>query len=954
MRVGVTINGERRDADVEPRLLLVHLIREVFRLTGTHIGCDTTHCGACTVLLDGRPVKSCTVFAVQADGRAVMTVEGLEQDGKLHPLQEGFVEEHGLQCGYCTPGMLMTSYEFLQQPSAPERGRDPARDLREPVPLHGLRQHRQGHPARGRPAGRPAGRKGGMMAPEHAPRTSPEVGGMGHSIKRKEDPRFIRGQGTYVDDVQLPGMLYLDIVRSPYAHAKIVKIDTAKALAIPGVLAVITGQDLAKYNLHWMPTLMSDTQMVLPVEKVMYQAQEVAAVLATERYIAADGADAVEVQYEPLPVVVDPKKALEPGAPVLRTDKKDKHDNHIWHWEWGDRAATDRAFREAAVTVKEDIYLPRIHVASIETCGCVAQFDKVSGKLTVWMTTQAPHAIRTVFALVAGHVGLEEHKIRIISPDIGGGFGGKVPVYPGYVIAVAASVLTGKPVKWIEDRMENLQADSFARDYHITAELAATKEGKLTALRIKTIADHGYTDAAANPSKFPAGLFHVCTGSYDLKAAHVEVDGAYTNKPPGGIAYRCSFRVTEAVHTIERMADLMAHQLGIDPAEFRFQNFIKPEQFPYKSALGWEYDSGDYGRALQKAMDMIGYPALRREQAEKRARGELMGIGISSFTEIVGAGPSKHFDILGLKMFDSCEIRIHPTGRAIARFGTKSQGQGHETTYAQILAEELGIPAAHIQVEEGDTDTAPYGLGTYASRSTPVAGAAAAVAARKIQDKARKIAAHLLEVAEEDLVWEPGKFSVKGAPSRAKTIQEIAFAAYTNHPQGMEAGLEAVSYYDPPNLTYPFGSYICVVDLDKGTGEVKIRRFVAIDDCGNIINPMIVQGQVHGGLTMGLAPALYEEISYDEGGNVRGGSFVDYLLPTAVETPKWETGHTITPSPHHPLGAKGVGESATVGAPAAIANAVVDALWHLGVRHVDIPITPAKVWKLLRDHGVTE
>jgi len=786
------------------------------------------------------------------------------------------------------------------------------------------------------------------------PRTSPEVGGMGHSIKRKEDPRFIRGKGTYVDDVQLPGMLWLDIVRSPHAHAKIVKIDTAAALATPGVLAVITGKDLEKYNLHWMPTLMSDTQMVLPVDKVMYQAQEVAGVLATSRYAAADGAAAVTVEYDPLPVVVDPKKALEPGAPVLRTDKKDKKDNHIWHWEWGDRAATDRAMAEADVTVKQDIYIPRIHVASIETCGCIASFDKVDGKLTVWMTTQAPHAIRTVFALVAGHVGLEEHKIRIISPDIGGGFGGKVPVYPGYVIAVAASVLTGKPVKWIEDRMENLQADSFARDYHITAELAAKKDGTLTALRIKTLADHGYTDAAANPSKFPAGLFHVCTGSYDLKAAHVEVDGVYTNKPPGGIAYRCSFRVTEAVHTIERMVDLMAHQLGQDPAQFRLQNFVKPEQFPYKSALGWEYDSGNYQGALLKAMEQIDYARLRKEQQEKRQRGQLMGIGISSFTEIVGAGPSKHFDILGIKMFDSCEIRIHPTGKAIARFGTKSQGQGHETTYAQILAEELGIPAKDIQVEEGDTDTAPYGLGTYASRSTPVAGAAAAVAARKILDKARKIAAHLMEVAEQDLEWEPGKFSVKGAPGKFKTIQDCAFAAYTNHPQGMEAGLEAVSYYDPPNLTYPFGSYICVVDIDSGTGEVKVRRFVAIDDCGNIINPMIVQGQIHGGLTMGLAPALYEEISYDDNGNVQGGSFIDYLVPTAVETPKWETGHTVTPSPHHPLGAKGVGESATVGAPAAIANAVVDALWHLGVRHIDIPITPAKVWKLLREKGVTE
>jgi aerobic carbon-monoxide dehydrogenase large subunit len=783
-------------------------------------------------------------------------------------------------------------------------------------------------------------------------RTSPEVGGMGHAVKRKEDPRFLRGKGTYVDDIDLPGMLYLDIVRSPYAHATIKDIDASKALAIPGVLDVITGATLAQYNLHWMPTLMSDMQMVLPVEKVMYQAQEVAAVLATDRYTAADGVAAVDVAYEPLPVVVDPFKALEPGAPVLRTDKPGKTDNRIFHWEVGDKAATDRAFRDAAVTVKEDIYIPRIHVSSIETCGCVAQFDRISGQLTVWMTTQAPHAIRTVFALVAGHVGLAEHKIRIISPDIGGGFGGKVPVYPGYVIAVAAAVLTGKPVKWIEDRMENLQADSFARDYHITAELAAQRDGTLTALRIKTLADHGYTDAAANPSKFPAGLFHICTGSYDFRAAHVEVDGVYTNKPPGGIAYRCSFRVTEAVHTIERMVDIMAHELQMDPAEFRKQNFIQPDRFPYTSTLGWEYDSGNYGAALDLAMHKIGYADLRREQAEKRQRGELMGIGISSFTEIVGAGPSKHFDILGIKMFDSCEIRIHPTGKVIARFGTKSQGQGHETTYAQILAEELGIPVSDIQVEEGDTDTAPYGLGTYASRSTPTAGAAAAMASRKIRDKARKIAAHLLEAHEEDLEWEPGKFFVKGSPERSKTIQEITFAAYTNHPAGMEAGLEAVSYYDPPNLTFPFGSYICVVDIDKGTGEVKIRRFVAIDDCGNIINPMIVEGQIHGGLTMGLAPALFEEISYDAQGNIQQGSFMDYLLPTAMETPKWETDKTCTPSPHHPLGAKGIGESATVGAPAAIANAVVDALWHLGVRHIDIPITPEKVWQCLRDHGV--
>ena len=782
-------------------------------------------------------------------------------------------------------------------------------------------------------------------------KTSKDISGMGHSMKRKEDARFIQGKGNYVDDIKLPHMLYMDIVRSPYAYAKIKNINSEKALAVPGVLAVVTGKDLEQYNLHWMPTLMSDTQMVLPTDTVMYQAQEVAAVIATSRYAAADGVEAVEVDYEPMKPVIDPFKSLEPDAPVLRTDKEGKTDNHIWHWEVGDKEKTDRVFANAEVTVEEQIYIPRIHVASIETCGCVASYDKVNNHLTMYMTTQAPHAIRTVIALVAGHVGLTEEKVRVISPDIGGGFGGKVPVYPGYVIAIAASFLIGKPVKWIEDRTENLQADSFARDYHIKAEMAATNEGRIQAIRFKLLCDHGYTDAAANPSKFPTGLFSIGTGSYDYDTAYMEADAVYTNKPPGGVAYRCSFRVTEAVHAIERIVDRLAMEVGKDPAQLRMENFVKKEDFPWKSPTGWEYDSGDYHNALQKAMDVVDYHGLRKEQEEKRALGKLMGIGISSFTEVVGAGPSKDFDILGIKMFDSAEIRVHPTGKAIARFGTKSQGQGHETTYAQIIAEELGIPAEHIQVEEGDTDTAPYGLGTYASRSTPTAGAAAAMAARKLRDKARKIAAHLLEVSEEDLEWEPGKFTVKGAPEKVKTIQEIVFAAYTNHPQGMEAGFEATHYYDPPNLTFPFGSYICVVEIDKETGEIDMRRFVAIDDCGHIINPMIVQGQVHGGLTQGLAPAMYEELIYDEDGNILNGTLMDYLVPTAVESPNWETGHTVTPSPHHPIGAKGVGESPTVGAPPAIANAIVDALSPYGVTHMDIPITPYKIWKTLKAKG---
>ena len=779
-------------------------------------------------------------------------------------------------------------------------------------------------------------------------KTSPEIGGMGHSVKRKEDLRFVQGKGTYVDDVQLPGMVYGHMVRSPYAHARILGIRSEEAKKLPGLLAVITGEDLAKAGLSWMPTLFYDKQMVLATGKVLFQAQEVAFVVAEDRYVAADAAELIEVDYEELTVLVDPHRALDPAAPILREDREEKT-NHIFHWEVGDKEATEKAFQSAPVKTTLDAVFQRCHPAPLETCGCVADYNPATGKLTIWETSQAPHAHRTLFALVGG---LPEHNIRIIAPDIGGGFGNKVPIYPGYVCAVVASLQLGRPVKWIETRSENLMSTGFARDYHMTAEVAADRDGKVKALRVKTLADHGAFNAAAQPTKFPAGLFSICTGSYDFSAAFCEVDGVYTNKAPGGIAYRCSFRVTEAAYLIERAMDALAAELKMDPVELRLKNFVPSDKFPYQSALGWTYDSGDYEAAMKLALEKVGYAELRKEQEEKRKRGELMGIGISSFTEIVGAGPAHTFDILGLKMFDSCEIRIHPTGKATARMGTKAQGQGHETTFAQIVAQELGIPVGDITVEEGDTDTAPYGLGTYASRSTPTAGAATAMASRKIRDKARKIAAHLLEVSAEDLDWEPGKFFVKGAPGKAKTIQEIAFAAYTNIPPGLEAGLEAVHYYDPPNLTFPFGTYICVVDIDKGTGEVKVRRFVAVDDCGNIINPMIVEGQIHGGLTEGLAIAFMQEIGYDESGNVQGGTFMDYLIPTAVETPAWETDKTCTPSPHHPLGAKGIGESPNVGSPAAFVNAVVDALSHLGVRHIDMPIAPWKVWQILKEKGV--
>ncbi len=776
-------------------------------------------------------------------------------------------------------------------------------------------------------------------------------GRIGESIKRKEDGRFLRGKGNYLDDFVLPDMLHMAILRSPHAHARIKSVDTTAASAMPGVIAVVTGELMAQHKLAWMPTLSGDTQAVLATDKVRFQGQEVAAVVAETKYQAEDARDAIVVEYEILPAVISPDGAKAAGAALIRDEKEGQKDNHIYHWESGDKAKTQAAFAKAHKVVRLQTFYPRCHPAPLETCGCIADVNGATGKATIYMTSQAPHAIRTVFALVTG---LPEQQIRIISPDIGGGFGNKVPVYPGYVVATAASLLIGRPVKWVEDRTENLISTGFARDFHMTGDLAVDDKGKMLALRVHLDSDNGAFFADAQPSKFKAGLFHIVTGSYDIPTAHVTADGYYTNKAPGGVAFRCSFRVTEASYLIERLVTNAAIELGIDQAEFRKKNFIKPEQFPYHSATGWVYDSGDYPKAMDVALEKLGYTELRKDVEARRRKGEVTGIGIASFTEVVGAGHGAEFDILGLRMFDSAELRIHPTGKAMLRMGTKSQGQGHETTFAQIVTEELGIPAADVAVEEGDTDTAPYGLGTYASRSTPVAGAATAMVSRKIREKARKIASHLLEAAEEDLEWEVGKFYVKGSPDRSKTIQDIAFAAYTNLPVGMEAGLEGVHYYDPPNMTYPFGTYAVVVDVDKGTGQVKVRRMVAVDDCGVRINPMIVEGQIHGGLTEGFGIAFMELITFDSEGNCIGSNFMDYLLPTAWETPKFELGETVTPSPHHPLGAKGVGESATVGSPAAYVNAVIDALSPYGITNIDMPIGPDKVWAALRSKGVTE
>jgi carbon-monoxide dehydrogenase large subunit len=768
-------------------------------------------------------------------------------------------------------------------------------------------------------------------------------------MKRKEDARLIRGLGDYCDDVRLPGMLHSAILRSPYAHARIRSIDTAAALAHPKVIAVVIAKDLEAIGLAWMPTISYDTQAVLAGDKVRFHLQEVAFVIATDPYAAQDALALIDIDYEILPAVVNCRRALDPDAPVIRDDKIGQEDNLASpQWEAGDKANCDRVFAEADVVVTRDVVHPRVHPCPMETCGMVADMDPATGQLNIYNANQAPHAHRTVYAHVAG---LAEQNIRILCNDAGGAFGNKVPIYPGYVCAIAGSIITGAPIKWIENRSENLASTGFARDYVHRAEICA-KDGRITGLRVDTVADHGAFDATAQPTRFPAGFFHIVTGSYDLRGAHCQVKAVYTNKAPGGVAYRCSFRIAEAVYVLERMVDALAMKMAIDPVALRMRSFVRSDQFPYETATGWVYDSGDYHTAMELAMQIAGYDELRREQQEKLRRGELMGIGVAFFTEGVGAGPRRYMDILGLAMNDGAELRVHPSGRAVISLSAQTLGQGHETTFAQIVAEELGISPNDIVVRHGDTDKTPYGLGTYGSRSIPVSGGAAAVASRRVRDKARRFAALMLETREEDLAWEKGRWYIKGDPQLGATIEAIAEFAYsaTNLPDGLEGGLDANAVYDPPNLTYPFGAYISVVDIDPGTGKAAVRRFIAVDDCGVRINPLIVGGQITGGLAEGIAQALMQIISFDEQGKCLNATLTDYLLPTALECPEhgFELGETVTPCPHHPIGAKGIGESPGVGSAPCVVNAVVDALYHAGgVTDIEMPCTPSRVWAAL-------
>ncbi|MEE9593323.1 MAG: molybdopterin cofactor-binding domain-containing protein [Thermoplasmata archaeon] len=775
---------------------------------------------------------------------------------------------------------------------------------------------------------------------------------VGASVQRKEDARFITGTGTYVADLALPGMLHAVFLRSPYAHAKIKKVDVSAAKALPGVVDVFTGEDL-KDDIGSTPTawpipgadLKTPPYQAVATERVRYQGEAVAVVVAEDPAIGADAIELIDVDYEPLPVVVNQEEALKEGAPQLHEEAPG---NQAFKWvlPGGD---VDAAFKEADVVVEQRLINQRLQPSAMEPRAALAQWDQGEEKLTLWVTSQNPGIHRLVLAAFV--LGIPEHKIRVIAPDVGGAFGSKIPVYPWEAVVSVLSRKLGRPVKWVESRTENYQATIHGRDHVQYVQMAAKKDGTILGIKIKAIVNMGAYLSTAAPG-VPTILFgFIIGGAYTTKATLAEVVGVFTNTTPTD-TYRGAGR-PEAMYAVERMVDILARKLGMDPMEIRRKNFISPDAFPYQMPSGLAIDSGNYPGTLAKALEMLDYEAFREEQAKAREEGRLLGIGFSTYIELCGLGPSPIVTSTGFQggLWGSSVCRMLPTGKVAVFSGMHAHGQGEETTFAQIAADELGVPVEDVEIIHGDTDMTPMGMGTYGSRTQAVEGGSVALSARKVVAKAKKIAAHLLEARTEDMAFEEGKFFVKGAPDKAKTIQEIAFAAYmaSSLPEGVEPILEATTFYDPTNFVYPFGAHICTVEVDPETGEVGILRYVAVDDCGTIINPMIVEGQVHGGVLQGVAQALWEEARYDEEGNLLTGSFTEYMVPTALEAPKIETDHTVTPSPHNPLGAKGIGETGTIAASQAVINAIVDALEPYGVVHLDMPATPEKVWRLIQE-----
>lgn len=784
---------------------------------------------------------------------------------------------------------------------------------------------------------------------------------MGAAVKRKEDPRLITGEAKYLDDVQLTGMVYAAILRSPYAHARIKTIDVSKAVKLPGVVAVFTGEDfkeLPALPCAWQAEAGRiqnnvNTPRVLEIDRVTHTGAGVAVVVAEDRYAAEDALGLIEVDYQPLPVVVDAEKATQPGAPQLHENAPN---NICMDWKIGDQQGTDSALASSEVVVSQRLVNQRLIPNVMEARGCIAQYMPASEEYTVWMTSQTPHIMRLL--MTAFVFGIPETKMRVIAPQVGGGFGSKIFLYPEYCLMAALAKKIGRPVKWAETRRENYIATVHGRDHVTDIEIGAQRDGTITAFKVKTYANLGGVLSTVAPG-IPTTLYgRVLSGAYKIPHIYCNVLGVYTNTAMVD-AYRGAGR-PEATYAVERAMDLLAAELNMDPVELRRKNFIQPGDFPYAPAdnilAGLKYDSGDYEKALNRALEMVGYESFRKEQEEARKQGRYLGIGFSTYIEICGAAPSSWIGVgptgqgWGAAMWESANLRVHLTGKVILTIGTQSHGQGHETTMAQIVAEELGIPMEDIIVQLGDTLGTPFGYGSYASRSAAVGGMAVYNSAQKIKEKAKRLAAHLLEASPDDMTFEGGKAFVKGSPDKGKTIQELAGAAALAYslPAGMEPFLDDVTYYDPPECTYPFGTHICVVEVDRDTGQVNLLRYLAVDDVGKRINPMIVEGQIHGGIVQGVGQALWEGAVYDENAQLLSGSMMDYAVPKASYLPGIELDSTETPSPTNPMGVKGVGETGTIASTPAVVNAVMDALSPLGIKHLDMPLTPEKVWRAMR------
>jgi len=769
---------------------------------------------------------------------------------------------------------------------------------------------------------------------------------IGAKIHRREDPRLITGHGRYIDDMTRPGMAHMTVVRSPYAHAKIKSIDPSEAKKAPGVQAVYTYADFKDHIAGGIPVSASfvaekkqvPNQFPIAHEEVVYQGEPVAVVIADERYQAADAASLVQVEYEPLPAVMDIEKAMETGSPTVHTGAPDNIG-----WELTYAPDSPEAFKEAEVVVKERILQQRLFPIAIEGRGVVAEYDNYDKRLTLWTSTQVPHFIRL---FVGTACGLAESQVRVIGgPDVGGGFGSKLRPYPEEYLAVVASKLTSRPIKWIEGRTENLVATTHGRGQFFDIEVGAKKDGTLVALKVTQFLDIGAYQGVFGAFQAVACL--LAGGAYKWKHISARTVGILTNKTSTD-PYRGAGR-PEATHLVERAVDLVAREIGMDPVDVRRKNFAT--EFPFTNNFGLVYDSGNYDKSLDKALELANYKDLRREQEALRKQGRYLGIGLSTWIEICGLGPSAATaPAAGVALVESSQVRIHPTGGVSVYVGTHSHGQSHDTTFAQIVADTLGVPYESIEMRHGDTAEGPaMGYGTYGSRSLAVGGMSIRMSCIKVIDKAKRLAAHVLEADEGDVVFDQGRFHVKGSPEKAKTLGEIAFASYgAGLPEGMEQGLEAVSYFDPPNFTWPFGAHICVVEVDPDTGAVDMRKYIAVDDCGNVINPMIVDGQIVGGIVQGIAQALFEEVVYDdESGQIRTGTLTDYMVPTANEIPEMVLERTVTPSPSNELGVKGIGEAGTIAASAAVINAICDALAPFGIKHVDMPASPDRLWKLM-------